>query len=443
MDTSSSLSVDSPAMLEVRDYETGQIFSAAEVIGNDYQNVIQLRMKIKQSNSIKKPIFLCPVCSATLHLVSLAKERKFYFRHEVEDGMCPIKTKACLSPQQILAMKYDGARESIAHQRIKNFVAQSLLCDPDFSEVKVEEVWKGIEKNTRRKPDVRAIWKGNLPVAFEIQLSTTFLQVIAERRNFYLKEGGLIFWIFKDFNFLNSRLMQDDIFFNNNQNAFIVNEETLKKSIVERKFLMDCTWLEPSIHLDNIVWKQKDDTVPFSALTFEIQTQRAFFFDSDREKQKCLTDLKYQSLRKEFKELWLTECERNHDEKWRELIERLRDENITISLNEIQGKKLRCLLDTLYSVEAGRPVGAWRYANLVQLGHHIFDRYKEYLWAFRCMLNAHNRIDLIRKQDTTKNWQKNKVKLYRQAWKENNPEFAPDTKYNQQYLFFFLKLQMS
>ena len=40
--------------------------------------------------------------------------------------------------------------------------------------------------------------EGTAPVsvAFEIQMSTTHLNVIAARKLFYLKEGGLPFWVF-------------------------------------------------------------------------------------------------------------------------------------------------------------------------------------------------------------------------------------------------------
>lgn len=195
----SSLAVDNPEIDEVLNFATGEICSVQQVIGEDLEKAHQLRMALRQGISDNKPLYACPLCVVPVHLVSLTQERRFYFRHEIEDGRCSAKTKGNLSEKQIIALKYDGARESAAHIRMKEIIAESLRSDPNFSDVAIEPIWKGMERNDRRFPDVRAIRNG-VPIAFEVQLSTTFLRVIAERRAFYLREGGLLVWVFKSFN---------------------------------------------------------------------------------------------------------------------------------------------------------------------------------------------------------------------------------------------------
>lgn len=74
---------------------------------------------------------------------------------------------------------------------MKEWVAQCLAADPRFTDVATEKRWSGTLTAEWRKPDVRAIYRG-IPVVFEIQLSTTYVNVIAERREFYLQEGGLL-----------------------------------------------------------------------------------------------------------------------------------------------------------------------------------------------------------------------------------------------------------
>src|ERR1039458_9842236 len=106
---------------------------------------------------------------------------------------------------------------------MKMWVAQCLEADPRFSNVRVEATWRGRLTGEYRRPDVRATLDSR-DVAFEIQLSTTHLNVIAERRYFYLCEGGLLFWIFRAFDADSRRLTHDDVFFNNNRNAFVVNK---------------------------------------------------------------------------------------------------------------------------------------------------------------------------------------------------------------------------
>lgn len=68
------------------------------------------------------------------------------------------------------------------------------------------------------------------PIYFEAQLSTTFLRVMVERRDFYLRNGGTLYWIFRDFMPESRRLLHDDVFYTNNRNIFIVNDEALHAS---------------------------------------------------------------------------------------------------------------------------------------------------------------------------------------------------------------------
>lgn len=246
------LLVADPQIDEVMDLATGKIAPAEAWVSGDYQQVLELRMRLMQGLHANRPLLACPMCAVPVHLVSLAAERRFYFRHDTEDESCPARTKGRLSGEQILALKYDGARESQAHRDMKDVIAASLHCDPDFSQIEIEPTWKDIDANSRRRPDVRALWKGQLPVAFEVQLSTTFLRVIAQRRQFYLRNGGLLLWVFKDFDMGDARLTQDDIFYNNNRNAFVASRDTLAASRSAGKLVFDCVWSEPSIELGQL-----------------------------------------------------------------------------------------------------------------------------------------------------------------------------------------------
>lgn len=435
-DRQTSLAVASPEIDEVLVDETGELVPAWLAIGEDYEKALQLRMALRQGIAADKPILRCPFCTVPVHLVSLATERKFYFRHETEDGRCPAKTKGSLSPERILAMKYDGARESAAHRRMKEIVAESLRGDPDFSDIEIEKVWKGAEENSRRKPDVRAVWRGILPVAFEVQLSTTFLRVIAERREFYLREGGLLFWVFKDFDLSNARLTQEDVFFNNNRNAFIANEETLAASRDGGRLFLDCVWSGPSIDQGVILWDQQSARVPFSSLTIDRERQRVFMFDADAARARCEAELADWPLRSAFKKFWLGKGTVN-DGEWLRLRSELAKRGVSLPRYMSDAHGLRPLLDNLYSAEAGKPVGGWGYSTLVQLAHHVFDRYKSHLWAFRLMLSAHGMGPVISQQDTTRNWRDNKVKHYLNAWKAGDSDFAPDRTYDRLLCILF------
>ena len=430
----SPLAVENPEIAEVLDLATGEILDARAVIGSDKERALRLRMALRQGIAEDKPLMACPLCTVPVHLVSMAHARRFYFRHETEDGRCTAKTKGALSERQILAMKYDGARESEAHRRMKEILAESLRGDPDFSDVEIEPTWKGAEANSRRRPDVRAVWRGTLPVAFEVQLSTTFLRVIAERRAFYLREGGLLLWVFRAFDHGDARLAHEDIFYNNNRNAFVASEDTLAASKAAKALVLDCVWSEPHAEDGRLLWSPMEARVPFRNLTLDREGQRVFLFDADAARARAEADLVDGPLREKFRRMWM--AEKWDDAAWLRVRGGLATKGIRLPRYLSEADGLRPLLDSLYSASEGRPVG-WGYADLVKVAHHVFDRHKGFLWAFKLMLAAHGRGSQIVSEDTTGKWRRVKVPAYLSAWKKGSPDFAPDRSFDTLVAFLF------
>lgn len=436
-----NLVVDRPEIVETLDLATGEIRSVWDLVGGDYEKALQLRMALRQGIAAGHPLLACPLCLVPVHLVSLAQERRFYLRHEIEDDRCPARTKGTFSEERILAMKYDGARESVAHKQLKEIIAASLRSDPEFSDIKVEAVWRGEEANQRRKPDVRAMWRGTLPVAFEVQLSTTFLRVIAERREFYLRNGGLLFWVFKGFDMGNTRLTMEDVFYNNNRNAFVASDETLVASKTAGSLVLDCVWSEPSVDEGVMSWMQQRRHVRFSELTIEREAQRAFLFDADAARERCESQLQDWPLRKDFRAYWVTRGEHD-DAKWCSFRERFAERGLSLPRYPGEEPTLIPLLNTLYSAAEGKPIG-WGYANLVKIAHHVFDKYKEHLWAFKLMLAAHQRGSQIKAEDVTGKWRSVKVKSYREGWVTGDASFAPDRRFDPLVQFLFPEIAIA
>lgn len=430
-----SLAVDDPKIDEVLNLETGEILRAFNVIGEDYQKAIQLRLLLRDRIGSNNPLLACPLCAVPVHMVCRAEARQFYFRHETEDGRCPIKTKGDLSEERINAMKYHGARESAAHIRMKQIIADSLACDPDFSNIEIERVWKGIDNNDRRRPDVRAVWRNSLPVAFEVQLSTTFLRVIAERRQFYLRNGGLLLWVFQKFEMGDTRLTQDDIFYNNNRNAFVASEETLLASRAAGAFTLDCIWSEPVVESGTLSWSPERSPVVFKQLSIDQPEQRVFWFDADQALFACSAGGKSQALREDFHQYWTARTVHD-DERWQKFLSRFLELNLKLPRHPTDEKGFEALLNTLYTAREGKPIG-WRHADLIKVAHHVFDKYKGHLWAFKLVLAAHDRGDLIRRADINETWRNKKVKAYRAAWKNGDPEFTPDRRFDPLVTFLF------
>jgi len=407
--------------------ETGDLIPAHLAIGTDYGKAIELRMAVRQSIVESSPLYTCPICGVPVYLVSRAEERKFFFRHQVEDGRCPARTRGDMSEEEINARKYNGAKESQAHIRMKEIIAESLRCDPRFSEVKEESILKGQDRAAWRKPDVQATYDGR-PVAFEIQLSTTFLRVIAERRAFYQREGALLVWIFKSFDADKARLTQEDIFYSNNRNLFLASEDTLKASRAASSLILDCRWTEPFLDGGKIDTRWAGRLAAFWELEIDRERQRVFLYDYDRQAEALRGSAVDQFLRLEFEEFWLARSTFDpYDQSvWGRLQTRFREHGIILPSEPNRRPVL--LLNALYSAREGHPVG-WRYRKLVEVAHCIADRHKEFLRAFRHALTMYRRAEQIRMEDKEGKWRK-KAEAYKPLLATNSPEYEPDRRFD-------------
>ena len=447
----SSFAVDDPEIAEVLDMQTGSIIPAHEAIGSDYDQAMALRMELGEARARSEPLYVCPMCGTQVYLVSRKETRRFFFRHELEDGRCPAKTRGELNEQEINARKYNGAKESHAHIRMKQIIAESLRCDPNFSEVKVEAVWKGQERATWRKPDVQAFYKG-LPVAFEIQLSTTFLRVIAERRDFYQREGGLLCWIFKSFDEDRTRLTQDDIFYSNNHNLFLASEGTLTESLNAGRLMLDCRWAEPYVENGQVATRWSGRIASFDEFQLDQKRQRIFLFDYESavgcardESEEATHQRTQEAIRQRFAEFWINRgglkassgsWEPVRDE-WSQLQVELSLEGIDVPDHPGE-HSLAGALNAFYSAREGNSVG-WEFKKLIEVAHRVHGSYKGHLRRFRQLLLTYNRQDQIRREDRKGKWQA-KVKQYTPLLKANDPTYESDNRYAQLFEFLFPEL---
>lgn len=179
---------------EVMDLESGKIFEVSEIFSRDTREHHQQRMADEveriRGGSVR---YSCPLCHAEVLMRAYA-DKSYYFRHPNDPlAECPYRYASKFTPEQINAIKYDGARESGRHRNIKKMLQASLEADVgvETGSVLIEKTIKAREGDwtTWRRPDVQARFSG-LQITFEIQLSTTFLTVIAGRRDFICGVAG-------------------------------------------------------------------------------------------------------------------------------------------------------------------------------------------------------------------------------------------------------------
>lgn len=260
--------------------------TAESVLEGDDAHKHQLRLEdelVRLEDGRRR--YTCLYCLEPLSIRG-STDRVYHFAHPKNPGAeCPYRSGFTLSKDEWEALKYNGTKESEAHRQVKAWVAESLRSDRDVDRESVIEdsrmqSWR--DRSQWRKPDVRGTWKGKTLV-FEAQLSTTFVSTIAARRQFYLSEGALLFWIFRDFALSEKemRFSERDVFYNNNWNIFSIDAHSVEVSRQDGALKLWCRWQEPAVQEGRIQYRWHKKLVGFSELTLDFERQRAFYFDFD------------------------------------------------------------------------------------------------------------------------------------------------------------------
>jgi competence CoiA-like predicted nuclease len=276
------------ACLEVLDKERGIVFAASELLANGGEaRLFRERMKTEELRSAGRPKYLCPLCGRRLSLRAGSDRVALHFAHPREpEHLCPYKTGDKHTAEQLAAMKYNGLKETRTHRLLKAWTWQSLRADNNTQResVKTETRLRAKLPNTGyRVPDVRAIWK-NRSLVFEAQIASTFVTTIAQRRIFYRQYGASLLWLFPRWPEPESRFTSKDIYYNNNFNVFVINQETVNLSVQSGQMTLEVWWANPR-EVDEseraASWEKRYATL--DELTFDEEKQRVFLVDVDAE----------------------------------------------------------------------------------------------------------------------------------------------------------------
>ena len=238
---------------------------------------------------IREPIFVCYYCSQNIKInggTGLGK-KILHFAHQKDRGYCILKTDTELTRQEINRAKYNGAKESPLHFETKNLIKELIELNNDFSNVHVEKVVKSNSNYLEwKRPDIKATYK-NVDVVFEIQLSTTFLSVIVDRQHFYKENQTYILWVFKNFEIeeFKQRFTEKDVFYSNNRNAFVLDNEAINLSKQNNDLYLLCYYQKPKIENLKIDYDWCFKYVNFTQLTFDEVTFKVFYFDVSKEEE--------------------------------------------------------------------------------------------------------------------------------------------------------------
>jgi len=433
--------VSNPEIGEVIDLVSGDILESAEFISaHRYDALVETRGRILEAMKLDKPFYACALCYTPVYLVA-SPTKSFFFRHRAEDGSCPAQTRGSLSQAEIRALKYNGVRESEAHKKIKQLISRSLAADPRFipGSIALEQRWRSHDNPDQwRQPDVQATCEG-MRLAFEAQLSTTFLDVVVGRRSFYRNDGALLVWILRKFDPNDRRLMIDDLLFSNNSNILVVDEDTALLSEERREFYLRCHFRCLKREAERIVENWDVRVASFHDLIRNIEKQQVFLFDHRSEQARLIAETDGE-LRAAFFALCET-VEFPYDPRpevvqaWQALGAKLAARNVAIPPTPHADKGFRTLIMSLLSAKKGAPFG-WGFKALIEVAHHIAEEHPQHLLAFGYALEHYGLRLLIESQDVSGKWRR-KCDRFRPLIKSYDPTYMPDQNWLATLVFLF------
>lgn len=447
----------------VLDLLTGDNLTLQEFIGaGDYGDLVEKKRLALEHDLIEGRIrYVCQICRRPMvlrsRLVEKDRENRFFLKHR-------FRSKECVGSQgmthdAICALVYANKKESLAHREYKALIVASLKADPSFSESRVEASWHALEGVRWRKPDVQTT-RGEQRIAMEVQLSTTFVEVVAQRQAFYRQNVGSLIWFFRNLAISDFRQAEDDIFCSNNRNAFLITPDTVAQSEKTGRMAMECAWLEPYLDGSAIKLRQGRQVVFFDQLAFDVKADRfprAYYFDYDAAQAALEAELVARRLVRKVepqeKQISAYEVDPYSDEALRQLMEEFmcgyttREDNnamwaVMCERFAARGYKLpeHLRFDSLfpqlqatYSAKLGRPVGCGQ-TYLIELANTLFNSHKQALWVFTAMMSLYDRGTLLLAQGNSNAWTA-KVRQYHDGWLARDPQFATDNRYRSLLVF--------
>lgn len=311
---------------KVIDVETGNEIDTREFFNKSVDEIFHTRRELQDAIIFKKPKYICKYCGQMVKISgrNTARGKASFFSHLYDSDECDFKTTTGLSEALINARKYGKYGESDRHKENKEWIISALKDEVSVSkgiaDVQKEKTVFGLHPLFKwRRPDVYCRYK-DIEIVFELQLSTTFASVIAERECFYKMNKIFLIWVF---NFAENEehvdlrnMMMKDIYMENQRNVFVIDREARQEGLRRRELVLKCDWLE-----SNGLWHysgadnygSKGEFVTLSDLKYNTKTYKPYYHeitnsnvietsDDDSEKTKevlRLLDGKYELIKKQ------------------------------------------------------------------------------------------------------------------------------------------------
>ena len=312
----------------VIDIENDEVINAEKFFSQPESVVFKMRTELEKAIYLHRPKYVCKYCGQMVKISGRKTERGVarFFSHLRDSEDCDYKTTTGRTRREINREKFARCNEGERHKFLKAEIAKYLAMTNGITDVRTENTVKGNHPVLRwRRPDVIANYRGQ-EVVFELQLSTTFVSVIAERDLFYRLNKKHIIWAsnfdeqgeYVDL----TNMMIKDIYYNNRMNIFIFDLDAQRKSEELGELMLKCNWLTPDgtwqYTNENTSDKLGGKYIRLSDLTFD-NTYKPYYVDAEQAYYAAHPQFKIKvaSIEEENKEI-IAELDRQ----WKEEIRR-------------------------------------------------------------------------------------------------------------------------
>ena len=297
----------------------------------------------------------------------------------------------------------------------------------------MEQVIKSIkEKKLWRKPDVSSDFIDK-KIVFEIQLQTTYLNVIRDREDFYKNNEIYIMWFFDSSNMEKFRFSEKDIFYANKSNAFVITDDSIRMSQEKGYFLFHCFYKVPFVIDDTIHYKWEEKLITIDDLNFDNQNFKVYYYDFDAKENQIKNSFLEIENNKAFPWLsafWYSSLEYDSKAINEEFTEVFKSNNVT---NFKMNYHLARVLNTIYSLKMSQILG-FNFNSFIALSNNLLEHHKEFSYIFLWAVEIYNLKDAILEQDKKGSFQKKIDRFKRERYPQNN-------EYNQLFVILFPALR--
>ena len=394
----------------------------------------------KKENDLP-PYLLCSICRKPVYLSRRHTENgNRWFTHSEASTDCPWYEGRKLSPDQIMALRYRGQKESLLHQKLKNFIADWLEQDQCVSgKVNRDKVTIGdVLKGQWKRPDVSCV-RNNKKTVFEIQLSYTFLSEVIKRDTFYKAENTFIFWIFREFS-LNRSTHVDEAFFNH-RNIFVLDNEAQAMTETDRQLKVKCYFQRPALHefQESSWWDWS--YVSLDDIEYPNETFRPFYHDYNKELDALIADGFIGSAFAYYKSNYLPTY-KDQLKSWISFLE----EKGFFGVDDDRFWGWHGILSVLLSIKSGSSIGYGdgKPFTVYQILESVLreatkseDRFK---FLYLCAYKVYSPV-LSDKHEKHNNWINNVAEKIKDSLRNGEDRYMRDSRYDDIIVFLFPELK--